>query len=617
MRAVTLVKLPNTPKFLGCFDNNYDSWWYSNPLPGSVDEIVDSTWAYGQYHICFAKMLDNTYSIFQSKDYGVNWVQVLNFSYTIYTIIRIDYGRLLCSTSNGIYESTNAGTTWSKISSQTGLVTIKEVGDDKLVGITSSGNCLYSSNGITWTSASTLTSTGITITSSTSTNCRKDCIDGQNGIVLNIQYYGASTSIDCYMGYSQDYGHSYFTGYPSGHYWGNNTVVHWNSNNSFMTYGLGWINNGYRYSGPITKIICTGMRSNGFPTFVIQQKLNGTNTLRHYYAYMVVPSEAPQYAYYYFVARFDALESTATDLSAKEILSVGTGTYQRTVVFTGANTDGTPRVVTSPDGGYTWINQDVTSATIYSGPDMSQEIGIGGAFLEDSYISTMWTGPVCHNSGSWNSSGYLQMGISYEMDFLTRLAVSREQSYSMDIYNLVPHIKTFHQDILFQKPSTKSYVFDALFRSPELFTYSMDVLNQKANLKQYSMDVLNQKANLKQYTSDVLNMHFWTELYALDEWVQKVCLEQFDMDIISVFHFTETFLMDSLLQKVCIKNLIMDVLQEGLNNHSYSMDIKIQDTIVGDILHNTERYHWQGAAIGIGYPRSSYPIFDSRKETKT
>ena len=151
------------------------------------------------------------------------------------------------------------------------------------------------------------------------------------------------------------------------------------------------------------------------------------------------------------------------------------------------------------NGGRTWTEQNVTSATIYSGPDMSQEVGTGGAFLEDSYISTMWTGPVCHNSGSWHSSGYVQMGISYDMDFLTRLAVSREQSYSMDVYNLVPHIKTFHQDALFQKPHIRSYVFDALFRSPELFTYSMDILNQKAKLKQYTSDILNQKSNLKSY----------------------------------------------------------------------------------------------------------------------
>ena len=608
MRAVTLVKLPNTPKFLGCFDSNYDSWWYSNPLPGSVDEIIDSTWAYGQYHVCFAKMLDNTYSIFQSNDYGVNWIEVLNFPYTIRSIYRIDYGRLLAATSDGVYASTNSGTSWSKISSDNSVRLIREIGSDKLVAICSG---LYPvkmsyNRGVTWSGCASVT--GVLGMDGT--------IDGQNNVVFTSSHYSGGGLSGSLIEISTDGGNTFSAGYPfesSGDmhmlfYW--NYPAYWN----WETH-----KDGIWASGYIKKIICTGVSKTYpyFPIFVIQVKLH-TGQLRHYYAY------AKQYTgetglpiRYNFSARFDALDSVATDLSAKEILLVGKGTYQRTVVFTGANSDGTPRVMTSSDGGYTWVDQDVTTATIYSGPDLTQISGTGGAFLEDSYISTMWTGQVCHNSGSWNSSGYIQMGISYEMDFLTRLAVSREQSYSMDIYNLVPHIKTFHQDILFQKPRTKSYVFDALFRSSELFTYSMDVLNQKANLKQYSMDVLNQKANLKQYTSDVLNMHFWTELYALDEWVQKVCLEQFDMAVTSVFHFTEQFSMDSLLQKICIKNLIMDVLQEGLNNHSYSMDIKIQDTIVGDILHNTERYHWQGAAIGIGYPRSSYPIFNSRKETKT
>lgn len=594
MRAVTLVKLPNTPKFLGTFDDDYTSWWYSNPLPGAVDEIIDSTWAYGQYHVCIAKMLDNTYSIYQSNDYGLNWIQVLNLNYIIYTIARIDYGRLLAGTSNGVYESKNSGTTWSKISNTINLTTIKDVGSDRLVAINSSGTVYYSSNsGITW------------ISSGVSSN--KDCIDGQNGIVL-VRY---NMGDRLYLGVSQDHGASYFTGDPHGWYYGNQIVMHWNSDGSYIDGHPNVI--GLRYSGSITKIICTGMRD-GFPTFVIQQKLTGTNILRHYYAYIVDPSA--NVAHYAFSARFDALESQATDLSAKEVVLVGKGTYYRTVVFTGAHTDGTPRVMTSSGGGYTWIEQDVTSATIYSGPDMTQEVGTGGAFLEDSYIATSWTGPVCHNSGSWFSAGYVQQGLSYEMDFLTRLAVSREQSYAMDVYCLVPHIKTFHQDILVKRPFTKSYLFDALFRSPELFTYSMDVLNQKALLKQFTMDILESKVCLEQYTSDILNKHFWTELYALDEWVKKVCLEQFTMDVVSVFHFTETFIMDELLQKVCTKNLIMDILQEGLNNDTFTMDIKIQDTIVGDILHNTERYHWQGAAIGIGYPRSSYPIFDSRKETK-
>ena len=59
----------------------------------------------------------------------------------------------------------------------------------------------------------------------------------------------------------------------------------------------------------------------------------------------------------------------------------------------------------------------------------------------------------------------------------------------------------------------------------------------------------------------------------------------------------------------------MDVLNEDTNSTSFSMDVSIQDVITYDILNNSERYNWQAPAIGYGYKKRSYPIWDSRNET--
>jgi hypothetical protein len=50
---------------------------------------------------------------------------------------------------------------------------------------------------------------------------------------------------------------------------------------------------------------------------------------------------------------------------------------------------------------------------------------------------------------------------------------------------------------------------------------------------------------------------------------------------------------------------------------SCEMGLYTRETIVLDVLHNSERFSIQHIAIGIGFPDEGYPIFDSRKETKT
>jgi len=135
MKPVILVKLPNCATFVGTFDTeNWKDWWKSNPLPGDVSEITDTDWAYGQYHVAICRMADGTWSIYRSGDYGKNWYPVWNTHLTLHGIIQLDPGWLLCSASDGWYESVDSGLTWSKVSSQApNCPIVINLGDDTLL----------------------------------------------------------------------------------------------------------------------------------------------------------------------------------------------------------------------------------------------------------------------------------------------------------------------------------------------------------------------------------------------------------------------------------------------------------------------------------------------------
>ena len=156
MIPVTLSKLDNYPGFVGSFD--LVNWWKSQPLPGDVDIVNDVVWIYGQYHVCSAKMIDGTYTIFQTRDNGYTWYAVLNTAEQINTIIRPDYGVGLAATSDGWWKSNDSGTTWTKIStSAPGCFCVKELNNEVLVALSRRNVWRSSDQGVTWTSIKTTT----------------------------------------------------------------------------------------------------------------------------------------------------------------------------------------------------------------------------------------------------------------------------------------------------------------------------------------------------------------------------------------------------------------------------------------------------------------------------
>lgn len=541
MIPVTITKVPNTPKFIGTLDPNFKDWWYSNILPGDIDEIIDSTWVYGQYHVCFAKMNDGTYSIYQSRDNGVNWSIVKNIAGIIYKIVRIDYGMVLASTSVGWYRSNNSGTSWVLVSSDAlGCHGVVEFSKDRIAAIDNTKLWISSDNGNTWLNVFAF----------------EKCffVSGMNGVlylIVNITISGFGTRP--WILSSDDGGLSF-----------GGTVKD-------------VFNNGINSLGPVTNLICTGS-VNGIPTFIIQQhiavysksKNKAYPMLRHYYNTWDATRGG-----YSCSARFDAPYTPICDLSSKEVLLTGTSTFSKYCIYVGRDVNNVPIMKDSTDGGITWNDINISDITIYDGPDLAQEmLSSGGSFLEDQYISLVWTGPPCHNSGNWSMSKLvMEMGISFDVDYKT--SINRNNRIGFDLISILNREKSYEMDFITNLHMTNSYTFGLL----------VEKSHQKVNeIKAYIMKKIEKTPT---------------------------------MDMILAFLNTKDIPMDQLTLKTCTKGLIMDILNENTNSTSLSMDVSIQDVITYDILNNSERYNPQFPAIGYGYKKRSYPIFDSRYETKT
>lgn len=112
---VTLVYVPNSNFLLGTFDTtDFAAWWIADGF-GDVEYVKKGIQTYAEIHLAICKMMDGSWSVFQSKDYAQSWTEVYNTSYEIFDIVRINYGWTIINTGDGFYESTDAGTNWAQV----------------------------------------------------------------------------------------------------------------------------------------------------------------------------------------------------------------------------------------------------------------------------------------------------------------------------------------------------------------------------------------------------------------------------------------------------------------------------------------------------------------------
>jgi hypothetical protein len=429
MKPVVLVKLPNSTQFLGTFDTgSYQKWWKSEPLPGSIDTVIQTVWCYAQYHLCVVKGTDGSYYIYRSVDYGKTWEPRPEVWREIYCLVRIDYGWMLMNTSEGWFSSTNTGLTWTLVSTDAPNCTVV-VNMEENVLLAANSSYIYRSPdvGYTWQIVQDCKSMKVKdfhdqryVTNILYNGPVYPSLAGHNGRVL--------AGVGPYLLLSDDSGLTWM-GHPSYIYPG----YGWNKNKQVVRWGEGSCNWNPSQQQQFLQLVHT--------------KIATTPDDDYYMARVYHPVQGIVRNYLTTVggmgwnALFDQQYAglTAGSIEAYETLVVGTGDTQILVfnsqmAFNPTSGMSNPSPKFSVDGGVTWTDLDVNQFRIYHGdPDQEGDYTLGGPFTEEAGTHFTWIGPPCHNGGKYVPSGYYVRGISHDMDLNIKYTPTYSLPFSIDV----------------------------------------------------------------------------------------------------------------------------------------------------------------------------------------
>lgn len=460
MKPVVLVKLPNSTQFLGTFDTgSYQKWWKSEPLPGSIDTVIQTVWCYAQYHLCVVKGTDGSYYIYRSADYGKTWEQRPEVWHEIYCLVRIDYGWMLMNTSEGWFSSSNTGLTWTLISTDAPNCTVVvNMGEDVLLAANASHIYRSSDVGHTWQIVQ---------------NCRSMKVKGfhEARYISTILYNGPV--------YPSLAGHNGNVLAGIGPYLllSDDSGLTWMGHPSYIYPGYGWNKN--------KQLIGSGEGSCNWNTSIQQQFLQLVHTKiaarpddDYYMARVYHPVQGIVRNYLTTVggmgwnALFDQQYAglTAGSIEAYETLVVGTGDTQILVfnsqmAYNPTSKMSNPSPKFSTDGGVTWTDLDVNQFRVYQGdPDQGSDYTLGGPFVEEAGTHFTWVGDPCHNRGKYVPSGHYVRGVSYDVDFNLKNIPIYLLPYSMDalLVDYQTLVQDYTMDFVTYRAHTKPTVFDTL-----------------------------------------------------------------------------------------------------------------------------------------------------------
>ena len=521
MIPVILTKTDNYVGFLGSFDGI--KWWKTQPLPGEVEYVLSAIWIYGQYHVCVAKMQNGTYSIYRSADNGFSWASVLNTVEQINTIISPEYGVGLAATSDGWLRSADgSGKTWTKISTQApNCFCVKNISNGILIALSATSIWRSTDNGITWTSKY-----------SPSIGFIYPAIDGT--------YY------DCVVGV------------------GNKLYYSSNGGDKFV------LATGVHFNGPITDIELTstfggiGPYSDMVPTFVIQELLSN-GMLRHYY---VVRTPGNSQQMFHSTTTFDAISNLYNSLYSDESQITGSSDINRTVFFSGT-LNGKPLLLQSINGGQIWTTVNISTAILYSGPDLSQISGTMGEFISNTYFAASWShNNRCHNGWTITDTKYI-----------------RNQSCDYDILTSKNYHALIYGDIILAQESLKSSDYDILTNKTLYNNIIVNILNKKTSSSTLVIDTVNKKTFFKYPEYDT-------------------CIA------VNMINDLEHNLLLKKLISLNFRNSIK--IKKGFESE-LTMNIRIIDTHMDEILIELKKHTIQ--ALDLVVPDLHYDPWDSRKTT--
>ena len=503
---VALIALPSSPYFLGCFDvTNFQSFWLSHPVPGSVavDYIKKGMHIYGREHLAIVKLTNGTWEVCRSKNYGIDWAVVFTTMDEIYDITLIRYGWAIMNTSEGFYETVNAGTTWTQIANlppapNAPSITNIGISNDTIptgtdVLLCTDGRYIWRSTDTarTWTLVLDQQALGRIYNTGpysayqrfTYSGISSPCIAGACDLVICGHGPYISLSLD------------------GGLHWVD--MQRWAmyyEGNCNSTLSVIWARMGKANANPPPFVIKQVLiESVNGPTaddihFVLRYDdripMSGESTLySRVFISRSCPVEAIPIIFDYKFQQYLSLNDNSNQISAFNLPITGSDQISSLIFSAQTKIDSTTghSVISlkySNDNGQTWTDIDTSSIPVMnqSGLPIYNLSDLG-----DSFAKNTWVYGSCDNHGSWISSGSRLQNLSQEMDLM--LGTKKSQAFSLGAIVSKDRTKTVQLDMMLQKARTKTFPLDTILIGKSKPSWLADAMVEGIGTKHFGLDM--------------------------------------------------------------------------------------------------------------------------------
>lgn len=594
MRKVVLTHLPGLNFFIGTFDlTNFQKWWKSAPLPGEIENIEHAIWVGGPMHICLAKMMDGTWSIFLSFDYGVHWQLVKNSTVEIMDIELVTFTWVLYSDANGDWwESTNSGLTWTKV------CTAGPVGKAFFVLHRGETNIVLSHDGRYITR-----STDIARTWSTVCDLNRVVIQGDDYYSYPRRYTGNrvpainGANAKCfasngpYLAESLDHGATWHSSTSWDNAWtsgGQDIVLDYETNTYHSCFPPLNIVERARNKFLINDIIISsidGPTKDDVAFMLLTKDLYGNPPYNRVFKTFSGRAwwRGAYTNWHNFWFKFvyqQAVSQGVLELSSYQLVVPGGNAWDRLVFSAMRTLDANGNAIIglkySVDGGLTYTNVNIDEIAIYTG-NVDEETGTSGdiynLFKYIDYSNLVWVSGICNNHPYWDyESGSAFMMTSYDIDMI--VADIRNKSYGISGRIILPR--------------SQSYTIDAIYP----YTYNIE----------YGINTYVQK--------------IWRTPYLIDARLQKKMSEEYNLD---APHFSYpkdmSYDLHCYIQKLIRDNYYLSAYIQGPKSKFYNLSAIITDSQADEMGVALERRFPQ--AWNVIFKPLPKPIYDSRKDPET
>ena len=522
---VILVTLPSLNYLLGTFDTiNLQTWWKSEPFPAEVAEITKGMQIYAEIQLATARLKAGTWAVFQSKNYGRSWKIVWNESEEIYDIVKIDNGWAILNTAGGFYETVDAGSGWTKISSLPAgnRCATANIGYGDVL-ICTDGRYIWKSTDIahTWRKVCDQTTISRSGSGLKYSGPSFPGVAGACGMVL--------ISHGPFISVSTNNGDSWtslkFWDYSSNEYPGLDTLINQRLNRTLQGQSEFIIKQILIASiDGLTSFDCTYLvRYDELIPLPGDTQLFSRVFKSQKYA--TNPSETWKFSWKYLFCQYLSPSDNSQQLNAYDMPVTGETYNDRVVISAQMADDGNgnqvPHIRISRDGGATWTDIDVTQAKIVARPEQT----ISGPFLDnvftttDHYHKQAWLTGGCQND-YWIAVYYTiihyHRNLSYDMasalssfenkSYQARAAISKRITRTQDLDAIIHYERNvaYQMGALADGVATTIYhvgsrliaypiiprEFDAIISKDKTSTYQVGHLAEKRFYNSIRMNTL-------------------------------------------------------------------------------------------------------------------------------